>query len=184
MKKNFIIIAALIAFSNLTILPVFSSDAMDNISSASKKAVDATKNATHKTIKATKSATKKTVKATKSATNKTVKATKKFTEKTVDGTKDIIDNLNPNKPVTLEGLEKNAKIKTLKNERNELKSAYNSRIKDTKAKIKATEKSTVITDVERQDRIHTLSKQIEELTRERDDAIKKYNDDIAKIKAE
>ena len=80
--------------------------------------------------------TSKAVTATKDAANKTVNATKDFTEKTVDGAKDIINNLNPNKPVTLEELETKSQIRILKNETKGLKSAYNSRIKDIDAKIK------------------------------------------------
>ena len=82
------------------------------------KTVEATKRVTKKTIEATKDATDKTVEATKKATKKTIKATKNFTDKTVEETKDFVENLNPNREVTAEGLEKEATIKTLKNERN------------------------------------------------------------------
>ena len=156
--------------------------AIEATKDATDKTIKATKSATKKTVNATKNATKKTVKATKTATKKTVETTKEITDKTVEGTKDLIDNLNPNKPVTLEGLETEAQIKTLKNERNELKSAYNSRIKDVKAKIKAAEKSTTLSDVQRQNKIYTLNKEKQELELQRDAAVEKYNNRIKKIK--
>ncbi len=161
--------------------------------SAISKVKETTKETTDKTIKATKKATKKTVNATKKAaktttektkdvTDKTVKATKDFTDKTVDSTKELIEELNPNKPVTLEGLELDAQIKTLKNEKKELKAAYNSRIKDINAKIKATGKSTLISDVQKQNKIYTLNKQKKELEIQRDTAMQKYDAEIAKLK--
>lgn len=157
--------------------------AIDATKKATDKTVKVTKEATNKTVKATKQATKKTVEVTKKATDRTVTTTKTLKDKTVDGTKEIIDNLNPNKPVTLEGLEKEAAIKTLKNEKKELTAAYNSRIKDIKAKIKAAENSTVMSDVEKQYQIHSLNKQKESLEEERDLAIEKYNNKIAEQKA-
>ena len=149
---------------------------------ATKKTVDATKKVTKKTVDSTKEFTDKTVKATKDVTKKTVEATKEFTNKTVEGTKDAIENLNPNKPVTLEGLETKAEIKTLKSERNELKSAYNSRIKDINAKRKAAEKSTTLSDVQRQSKIYSLNKEKAELAEKRDKMIERYNDEIELIK--
>lgn len=157
-------------------------DATDKTIEATKKATDktvkATKKATKKTIEVTKDATDKTIKATKKATNKTVEATKNFTDKTVEETKDFVDSLNPNREITAQGLENEATIKTLKNERNELKSAYNSRIKDLNARIKATEKSTTISDVQRQNQIYSLNKQKKDLITQRDKAIEKYNHKI------
>ena len=158
-----------------------------------EKAIDATKDATDKTIKATKNATKKTVdatkdftdkavKSTKEATRKTVDATKDFTDKAVENTKEILDNINPNRPVTLEGLEAKAEIKTLKGERDELKAAYNSRIKDINAKIKAAKKSTTLSDVQRQSKVYTLNKEKSELINKRDKMIERYNDEIDLIK--
>lgn len=145
---------------------------------ATKKTIEVTKDATDKTVKATKKATKKTIKATKDVTNKTVEATKNFTDKTVEETKDFVENLNPNREVTAEGLENEATIKTLKNERNELKAAYNSRIKDINARIKSTERSTTISDVQKQNQIYSLNKQKRELISQRDKAIEKYNHKI------
>lgn len=173
--------------------PTKTEKAIDATKSATKKTVEATKETTSKAVTATKKATKKTVEATKSFTNKTVEgtkdvtkksveATKNFTNKTVEGTKDAIDNLNPNKPVTLEGLETKAEIKTLKSERNELKSAYNSRIKDINAKIKATEKSTTLSDVQRQSKIYSLNKEKADLVDKRDKMVERYNDEIELIK--
>lgn len=173
--------------------PTKTEKAIDATKSATKKTVEATKETTSKAVTATKKATKKTVEATKSFTNKTVEgtkdvtkksveATKNFTNKTVEGTKDAIDNLNPNKPVTLEGLETKAEIKTLKSERNELKSAYNSRIKDINAKIKATEKSNTLSDVQRQSKIYSLNKEKADLVDKRDKMVERYNDEIELIK--
>lgn len=164
--------------------PTPTTKAIDATKKATDKTVTATKQATNKTVKATKDVTQKTVEATKKATNKTVTATKNIKDKTVDGTKEIIDNLNPNKPVTVEGLEKEAALKTLKNEKKELTAAYNSRIKDVKAKIKATENSTVLSDVDRQYQIHSLNKQKQTLEEERDLAIEKYNNKIAAKKSQ
>ena len=157
--------------------------------SATEKAINATKDATDKTLKATKKATKrtievtkdatdKTVKATKKATKKTIKATKDVTNKTVEETKDFVENLNPNREVTAEGLENEATIRTLKNERNELKAAYNSRIKDINARIKATEKSTKLSDVQKQSQIYSLNKQKKDLISQRDKAVERYNHKI------
>ena len=154
------------------------------VDSKTSKAVEATKEATDKAVKATKKGYNKTVKATKKGYNKTVEATKKgykktvsatkdFTGKTVENTKEAFENINPNKPVTLEDLEGKAKVKTLKNERKELKSAYNSRIKDINAKIKLTEKSTSMSDVQRQNKIYTLNKEKADLILQRDAAVKK-----------
>lgn len=173
--------------------PTKTEKAIDATKSATKKTVEATKETTSKAVTATRKATKKTVEATKSFTNKTVEgtkdvtkksveATKNFTNKTVEGTKDAIDNLNPNKPVTLEGLETKAEIKTLKSERNELKSAYNSRIKDINAKIKATEKSNTLSDVQRQSKIYSLNKEKADLVDKRDKMVERYNDEIELIK--
>ena len=146
------------------------------------KAVQSTKDATKKTVDATKDFTDKAVQSTKDATKKTVDATKDFTNKTVENTKEILETINPNRPITLEGLEAKSEIKTLKNERNELKAAYNSRIKDINAKIKAAEKSTVISDVQRQSKIYTLNKEKTELINKRDKMIERYNDEIELIK--
>lgn len=170
------------------------SKALEDTKAATKKAVDNTKEFTDKTIKTTKTAaaksandtknaTNKAITATKEATNKAVNATKNAAQKTVDGTKDVIDNINPNKPVTKEGLEAEATIKTLKNERNQIKSAYNSRIKDVNAKIKATENSTLINDTQRQSRIYALNKEKAALANERDEYVAKYNKRIETAKA-
>ena len=131
----------------------------------------------NKNIPADKSLAEKTSLATKNAAKKT----KDMTTKAIDNTKDFIDDLPP-KEITVENLEKEANIKTLKNEKKEIKDAYTSRIKDTKAKIKATEKSTVISDTERRNRIHILNKQVENLTKEKDNAVLNYNDKIQKAK--
>ncbi len=145
---------------------------------ATKKTIEVTKDATDKTVKATKKATKKTIKATKDVTNKTVEATKNFTDKTVEETKDFVENLNPNREVTAEGLENEATIRTLKNERNELKAAYNSRIKDINARIKATGKSTKLSEVQKQSQIYSLNKQKKDLISQRDKAVERYNHKI------
>ncbi len=208
MKRKLVVLAIIFAFVGYTSLkinaeeestvkieiPASSIDKIDvkyekQSPSATEKAITATKKATDKTVKATKKATKKTIevtkdatdktiKATKKATNKTVEATKNFTDKTVEETKDFVDSLNPNREITAQGLENEATIKTLKNERNELKSAYNSRIKDLNARIKATEKSTTISDVQRQNQIYSLNKQKNDLITQRDKAIEKYNHKI------
>lgn len=156
---------------------------VDKTKTVTDKTVTATKKATKKTVSATKDVTDKTVKATKDVTQKTIQTTKDVTDKTIDGAKDVIDNLNPNKPVTLEELETSASIKTLKNQRNEIKSAYNSRIKDINAQIKAAEASTTITDVQRQNKIYTLNKEKSALIEQRDKEIKNYNNKIAELKA-
>ncbi len=157
---------------------------MDSAKDAAKKTVDSTKDLKDKTVTAAKKTKDKTVTSTKEVTNKTVKSTKEFTGKTVDSTKEFIDNINPNKPVTVEELETKSSIKTLKNERNEIKSAYNSRIKDINAKIKAAEASTTITDVQRQNRIYNLNKEKEELVLKRDESVLQYNNKIEKIKTD
>lgn len=138
---------------------------------------------TSKAMTATKDAADKTVSATKKATQKTVTATKDFTEKTVDGAKDVINNLNPNKPVTLEELENESQIRILKNERKGLKSAYNSRIKDLDAKIKAAEKSTTLSSTQKQNTVHSLNKEKINLINQRDKAIEKYDKRIEAVKA-
>ena len=115
-------------------------------------------------------------------TKKTVDATKDFTEKTVDGAKDIINNLNPNKPVTLEELETKSQIRILKNEKKGLKSAYNSRIKDIDAKIKATENATNLSTTQKQNKVHTLNKEKLDLINKRDKAMEKYDKKIDSIK--
>ena len=154
------------------------------VDSKTSKAVEATKEATDKAVNATKKGYKKTVEATKKGYKKTVSATKDFTGKTVENTKEAFENINPNKPVTLEDLEGKAKVKTLKNERKELKSAYNSRIKDINAKIKLTEKSTTMSDVQRQNKVYTLNKEKADLILQRDAAIKKYDSKIELAKEE
>ena len=165
--------------------PVVSVEVKDGkVDSKASKAVEATKDATDKAVNATKKGYKKTVEATKKGYNKTVIATKTFTDKTVENTKEAFENINPNKPVTLEGLEGKAKIKTLKNERKELKSAYNSRIKDINAKIKLTEKSTSMSDAQRQNKVYTLNKEKADLILQRDAAVKKYDSKIKIAKEE
>ncbi len=141
-----------------------------------------TSSKTTEAMNATKKAANKTVSATKDATKKTVDATKDFTEKTVDGAKDIINNLNPNKPVTLEELETKSQIRILKNERKGLKSAYNSRIKDIDAKIKATENATNLSTVQKQTRVHSLNKEKLDLINKRDSAMEKYDKKIEAVK--
>jgi len=131
----------------------------------------------NKTIDADKNFATKTAEATKSAAKKT----KDMTVKAVDNTKDFIEDLPP-REITVENLEKEANIKTLKNEKKEISDAYTSRIKDTKAKLKATEKSTVISDTERRSRIHILNKQVENLNKEKNAAVLKYNDKIEAAK--
>ncbi len=150
--------------------------------SKTSKAIEATKEATDKAVKATKKATNKAVKATKKATKKSVKATKDFTNKTVENTKDAFENMNPNKPVTREDLEGKAKIKTLKNERKELKAAFNSRIKDIDAKVKLAEKSTTMSDAQRQNKVYTLNREKADLILQRDSALKKYDARINEAK--
>ena len=139
------------------------------------------KNQTSTTEKV-KAETNKTISKTKEMTDKTVKATKKFTKDTVDNTKEAIDNLNPNKPVTLASIEKKAAIKKLKIERDAKKAAYNSKIKDIKAQTTAAEYSTTITDVQRQNKIYTLNKEKQSLIEQRDAAIKEYNAKINEIR--
>lgn len=192
--KKILLIAAICAFTltanNVEVMaetnrpePVIKIEVpADEIKSIDVNYKNETPSATSKALETTKKATKKTIDTTKEVTEKTVTATKKVTKKTVDGTKDIIDNLNPNKPVTVENLQKEAAIKTLKNERNELKSAYNSRIKDINAKIKATQNSTTISTVEKQDRIYNLNKQKAEIELQRDNSVTSYNLRIQELK--
>lgn len=172
---------------------LFAKKTADTTKTAADKTVTATKNAANttvtksklfakKTADTTKTATDKTVTATKSATTKAVDATKSAANKTVEGTKDIIDNLNPNKSVTLEELETSASVKTLKNERDEIKAAYNSKIKDVNAQIKAAESSTTISDVQRRNKIYTLNKEKTALTEERDKVVLEYNNKIKALK--
>ena len=70
----------------------------------------------------------------------------------------------------------------MKNERNEIKAAYNSRIKDTNAQIKATQKSTTISEVQRQNKIYTLNKEKASLIEQRNAEVAKYNNKIEAIK--
>ena len=63
-----------------------------------------------------------------------------------------------------------------------MKSAYNSRIKDINAKKKAAEKSTTLSDVQRQSKIYSLNKEKAELAEKRDKMIERYNDEIELIK--
>ena len=154
-----------------------------------KYSIDGSKNLVTKTVTVTekqeadtKNFANKTVTATKNAAKKTAESTKNITNKAVENTKDFIDELPPAKEITVENLEKEAKIKTLKNERNELKAAYNSRIKDTKAKITAAENSTLLNDVQRQNKVYTLNKQKAELEKERDNAVLNYNSQISEYK--
>ncbi len=153
-----------------------------NEKTAVNKTLENTKKAAKKTAKETKKITRKTVEATKSAAQKTADGTKSITNKTVENTKNIIEDINASKEVTAADLEKKASIKTLKNEQKALKAAYNSRIKDTKAKIKATEQSTVISDVQKRNKIYTYEKQILDLEQQRDSAMKKYDAKINYIK--
>ncbi len=136
------------------------------------------KESTNKTVEATKKGYEKT----KDATIKTWESTKEFTNNAVDNTKDFIDDLNPNKPVTLESLEKSAAIKKLKVERDTKKAAYNSKIRDIKAQIKAAEYSTTLTETQRQNKIYTLNKEKTSLTEQRDTTVKEYNDKIKEIR--
>jgi len=152
-----------------------SKEIKDKTVKATKKTLKKTKSYTDKTISETKSTTQKTVEAAKNAAQKTVDKTKEIKDKTVDSTKEFVDNLNPNKVLTAEELETEATVRTLKNEKNELKSAYNSRIKDLNAQIKAAEVSTTLSDVERQNKIHTLEQQKEDLQQQKESAISKYN---------
>ncbi len=147
------------------------------------KTVKATKKGYHKSVEATKDFTDKTVKATKKGYHKTVEATKDFTDKTIDSTKEAFDNLNPNKPVTLEELEISATVKTLKNEKKEKKAAYKSRIKDINAQITAAEYSTTITEVQRQNKIYTLKREKEALENQLDLAMLEYDKKIKELKA-
>lgn len=152
--------------------------------SKTSKAIEATKEATDKTVEATKKGYKKTVEATKKGYKKTVKATKEFTNKTVESTKDAFENMNPNKPVTIDDLQGKAKVKTLKNEKKELKAAFNSRIKDIDAKVKLAEKSTTMSDAQRQNTVYVLNKEKADLILQRDTAMKKYDSKIKAAKNE
>ena len=147
-----------------------------------EKAVENTKLVTDKAVSGTKTLTQKTVETTKSAAKKTAAETKNITNKAIENTKDIIDDINISKEVTFENLEKEASIKKLKNEKKALKSAYNSRIKDTKAKIKQTQQSTIISDVQKQNKIYKYEKQIDDLELQKESAIKKYNARISELK--
>lgn len=199
MKKNFVISAFLIGLFFMK--PTFSSaeetvikievpasvekvDIKYENKSASKmdKSIDSAKAATNKTVKNTKKAAKKTVAATKTAAKKTADGTKNITNKTVESTKELIEDINSTREVSAENLEKQASIKTLKNEQKALKLAYNSRIKDIKAKIKVTEQSTIMTEVQRQNKIYNYEKQIIDLEQQRDSAIKKYDAQIKNLK--
>ncbi len=160
----------------------FTGKAVDATKDATRKSVDATKDFTEKAVDATKDFTNKAVKATKDATKKSVDATKTFTNKTVENTKEAFENINPNKPVTLESLQGEANIKKLKNEKKELKAAYNSRIKDINAKIKATEKATNINDVQKQNKIYLLNKEKNELILQRNSITEKYDKKIKDLK--
>lgn len=166
---------------------------VDTTKEITNKAIQGSKNIANKTVKASKSTAKKTGKTTKSLANKaaaatknaakkTVESTKNITDKAVDGTKDLIDELPVYKEVTVEGLEKEAAIKKIKFEKKEIRAAYNSRIKDTKAKIKAAENSTLINDTEKRNRIHLLTIQTEDLEKERDAALAKYDLKLKEIK--
>ena len=152
--------------------------------SKTSKAIEATKEATDKTVEATKKGYKKTVEATKKGYKKTVKATKDFTSKTVESTKGAFENMNPNKPVTIDDLQSKSKIETLKNEKKELKAAFNSRIKDIDAKVKLAEKSTTMSDAQRQNTVYVLNKEKADLILQRDAAIKKYDNQIKTAKNE
>ena len=169
--------------------PSVTEKAVDATKDATSKTVTATKKGYHKALNATKKGYKKTVESTKDITDKSIKATKKGYKKTVETTKDltgdakdVIDNLNPNKTVTLEDLERKAAIKNLKNERNQKKNAYNSRIKDLKAQIEAAQYSTTITMSQRQNKIYSLTKEKESLTELRDREIAEYNNQIKELK--
>ena len=169
--------------------PSKTSKALESTKAFTDKSVKATKKGYHKAIKATKKGYNKTVETTKDLTDKSVKATKKGYKKTVETTKDltgeakgVIDNLNPDKTVTLGGLEASAAIKNLKDEKQQIKKAYDSRIKDVNAQIKAAEVSTTITEVQRQNKIYTLSKEKESLTEQRNQAIKERDNRIKELR--
>lgn len=169
--------------------PSATEKALDATKDATDKTVTATKKGYHKALNATKKGYKKTVESTKKITDKSINATKKGYKKTVETTKDlsydakdVIDNLNPTKPVTLEGLEKKAAIKNLKTEKNQKRNAYNSRIKDLSAQIEAANYSTTITMAEKQNKIYTLTKEKEALINLRDKETKEYNDKIKELR--
>ncbi len=178
MKKILFLIAVTALCVNLIGHQVYCAE-----TTKSSKAAEAVKDATDKTVSATKNITKKTVKATKKGYKKTVSTTKDLTDKTVEGTKNVFDNLNPNKPVTLSELETQAQIRTLKNEKKGIKSAYNSRIKDINAKIKAAEVSTTLNETQKQSKIYSLTKEKDELISQRDAAIFKYDSQIKELQS-
>lgn len=152
----------------LLILTIFF---LSNVCSFAKdKAADTNKNLAQKTMDATKSAAKKTVEGVENITNKTI-----------DGTKDLIDDISTG-DVNIDKLEKKAAIKNLKNEKKALKDAYNSRIKDIKAKLKLTQETNLMSDVQKQNKIYTYEKQIQDLEQQRDSAIKKYDARINDLK--
>lgn len=190
MKKSLLILSVLsvvvsanIVMANTNTVPMPTAPSTSTPSPVIKVDVPAEKNTfkenvqetTDKAVKATKSFSKKTVESTKKAYEKT----KEFTSEAVDNTKYTFENLNPNKEVTINELKQDAQINTLKNERKELKSAYNSRIKDTKAKIEITELSTQLSDVQRRNRVYVLQKDLADLEKEKKDILAKYD---AKIK--
>ncbi len=169
------------------------SKALEETKAVTQKAVTGTKEFTEKTVTGTKKVAKKSAETTKQTTNKAVKATKETTskavtatknaaQKTVDNTKDVIDNINPNKPVTKAGLEADANIKTLKNEKKELKSAYNSRIKDVDAKINAVQNYSDLTEVQKQNKVYSLQKEKAALEKEKDEYMEKYDTKIETAK--
>ncbi len=197
MKKNLLMLITLISLCSLKAfaqeenmvqieIPASNIETIDvkyeKEDSTTTKAIDATKDATKKTVEGTKNITQKTVDGTKKLTKKTVKATKNLTEKTVDGTKEVIDNLNPNKPITFEKLQSESDIKIIKVEKKQKKAAYNSRIKDINAQIKATEQSTILSETQKQNKIYKLNKEKAALIYQRDKEISEYNARINKIK--
>lgn len=120
-------------------------------------------------------------KSVKKAAHKTAAGTKNIADKTAGKAEDIVNDITFSE-VSAEELEKQASIKTLKNEKKALKAAYNSRIKDTKAKLKAMKKSTVVSSAVKENQIYRYEKQILELENQRDNAVKKYDARINKIK--
>ena len=197
MKKNLLMLITLISLCSLKAfaqeenmvqieIPASNIETIDvkyeKEDSTTTKAIDATKDATKKTVEGTKNITQKTVDGTKKLTKKTVKATKNLTEKTVDGTKEVIDNLNPNKPITFEKLQSESDIKIIKVEKKQKKAAYNSRIKDINAQIKATEQSTILSETQKQNKVYKLNKEKAALIYQRDKEISEYNARINRIK--
>ena len=120
-------------------------------------------------------------KSIKKTAHKTAAETKNIAGKTAGRAEDIVNDITFSE-VSAEYLEKQASIKTLKNEKKALKAAYNSRIKDTKAKLKAMKKSTVVSPAVKENQIYSYEKQILELENQRDNAVKKYDARINKIK--